>query len=66
MESPLAYTELAAKAGISQSYAHQIVNGVRKPPLQLALRIYDATGRQFGALTGLTKREIDAARKVAA
>lgn len=66
MATPLSYTELAEKASISPSYAHQILSSVRVPPLPLALRIYDATGLQFGGLVGLTKREIETARKMAA
>jgi transcriptional regulator with XRE-family HTH domain len=66
MATNISYTELATRAGISTSYAHQIMNGKRKPPLPLAITIFDATGLQFGGLEGLTKREIDAARKIAA
>jgi hypothetical protein len=42
------------------------MNGARIPPLGLAIRIYDATGLQFGGLAGLSKREIETARKLAA
>lgn len=66
MASITSYTELAEKAGISPSYAHQIMNGKRVPPLPLAVSIYDATGLQLGGLKGLSKREIEAARKIAA
>jgi transcriptional regulator with XRE-family HTH domain len=66
MATTISYTELAQRAEISPSYAHQIMNGKRKPPLPVALVIYDATGLQFGGLHGLTKREIEAARKIAA
>lgn len=59
-------TELSTATGISVPYASQILSGKRKPPLPVALSIYDATGRQFGGLTGLSKREIEAARKIAA
>jgi transcriptional regulator with XRE-family HTH domain len=65
MASPLTYTDVAAKADISPSYAFEIVNGTRIPPLSMALRIYDATGCQFGPIEGLTKREIETARKMA-
>lgn len=66
MTGSLTYTELASKAGISPSYAHQIMNNARIPPLALALQIYDKTGLQYGPLSGLTKREIETARKIAA
>lgn len=32
----------------------------------MALLIYDRTGKQFGLLEGLSKREIETARKMAA
>lgn len=60
------YSDVAEKAGISPSYAHQIISGARKPPLHIALRIFDATGFKFGGLDGLSKRDIEAVRKAAA
>ena len=65
MAEPLTYTELAEKASISRSYAHEIMSGRKSPPLPIALQIFDATGLQFGAITGLSKREIETARKMA-
>ena len=63
-------TDLAAKAGISVPYASQLLSGDftkrRQPSLQMALRIYDATGLQLGALSGLSPEEIETSRKVAA
>lgn len=66
MAESLTYTELAAKAGISNSYAFEIINGTRKPSLATAVKIYDATGLQFGALVGLSLSDIEAARRIAA
>jgi len=66
MAKPLTYPELAKAAGISQSYAFEIINDKRRPSLTMALQIYDATGLQYGPLDGLNKRDIDAARKMAA
>jgi transcriptional regulator with XRE-family HTH domain len=57
-------TELAKAAEISVPYAWQIVNGKRPPSLEMAIRIFDKTGIQFGALEGLTADEIAAARKM--
>lgn len=57
--------QLATAAGISVPYAWQILNGKRTPSLPMSLRIYDATGEQMGQLEGLTKRDIEAARKMA-
>lgn len=59
------YAQLARQAGISLSYAHETISGKRKPSLEMAVRIYDATGVRYGPLIGLTKREIDTVRKVA-
>ena len=61
---PITPTELAKAAEISVPYAWQIVNGKRPPSLEMALRIFDATGQKFGALDGLTASEIAAARKM--
>ncbi len=58
--------ELSKAAGINRTYAWQIVKGKRKPSLPVAITIYDTTGVQYGPLEGLTKREIEAARKLAA
>jgi hypothetical protein len=46
------------------SYAHELIVGQRKPPLPMALQIYDATSLKLGPLEGLTKREIELARKL--
>lgn len=62
----ISYRELAEKAGISLSYATQILDGSRKPSLDMALRIYDATGLQFGILEGRSKDTIEDLRPKAA
>lgn len=63
----MTYTELAARAGISPAYAHQLLNGERKcSSLSMAFKIYDATGLQFGALANLTPREIETQRNLMA
>ena len=63
---PMTPTDLSKSAGISVPYASQILSGERKPSLKLAVKIYDATGQAFGALHGLSSKEIEGARKVAA
>lgn len=52
--------------GVTSAYARMLRAGTRQPSLSLALALYDATGQQFGPLEGLTKREIETARKMAA
>lgn len=61
-------TELADRAGISVPYASQLLSGRRKTlSLEMAVKIYDATGLQFGLLAGMTPEEIEPLRrKVAA
>jgi transcriptional regulator with XRE-family HTH domain len=58
--------ELVQTLGISRVYAWQLLKGKRQPSLELALRIYGATGVQLGLLAGLTPDEIDVMRKAAA
>jgi transcriptional regulator with XRE-family HTH domain len=62
----ISYKELADKAAISQSFATQILDGSRSPSLAIALRIYDATGLQFGILAGVNKETIEDLRPKAA
>ena len=63
----MTYTDLAFKAGISPAYASQLLSGKRKcASLDMALRIYDATGLQLGALANLTAREIETQRNLMA
>ena len=62
--------ELSERTGISWAYASQLLSDDfekrRTPSLAMALRIYDATGLQLGALRGLQPEEIVTLRKVAA
>jgi DNA-binding phage protein len=54
-------------AGISRTHAYDILAGREEPSLAVALRIYDATGAQFGILKGLARETInDLRQKVAA
>ncbi len=66
----LSPTELAERAKISVPYASQLLSGDpaqrREPSLGMALRIYEATGLQFGILKGLTTKQIEPLRKAAA
>lgn len=57
---------LSDVAGISQSHASMILGGTREPSLSVALRIYDATGKQFGILKGLSPDTIADLRRQAA
>lgn len=50
METELTPTTLARSAGISVSYASQIMGGQRAPSRTLAVHIFDVTGAKFGAL----------------
>ena len=58
--------ELVRRCGINRVYAWQLLNGNRKPSLELALQIYDQTGLQLGMLDGLKANEIQVLRKAAA
>lgn len=51
---------------MTQAYARMLLANDRRPSLAVALKIYDATGYQCGPLEGLNRRDIDAARKMAA
>jgi hypothetical protein len=57
---------IVAHGGVTPAYARMLRAGSRQPSLSLALALYDGTGKQVGPLTGLTKREIETARKMAA
>lgn len=62
----ISYKDLSEKAGISPSYAAQLLNGTRGASLHYALQIYDKTGLQFGVLKGLSEETIADLRKQAA
>lgn len=55
-------TELADAAGISVPYASQVLSGERGASLNMAFKIYDATGLQFGILKGLPKETVEQLR----
>lgn len=58
----ISYKELAERAGISESYATQLLSGSRGASLPKALEIYDKTGLQFGILRGLPAETIEQLR----
>jgi transcriptional regulator with XRE-family HTH domain len=62
----ISYIELAEKAGISKSFAAQLLNGTRDASLEKAIQIYDATGEQFGILKDLPAETIEQLRQKAA
>ena len=66
----ISYKDLAEKAGISLSYATQLLSEDpeqrREPSLGMALKIYERTGEQFGILKGMNPEHIEALRKAAA
>ena len=49
---------LAEAAGISKSYASEIVNGVRKPSRSLAIHIFRRTAWKHAAIETLTEAQI--------
>lgn len=58
--------ELAAKLGVSQSYANRLKNRpVNKLPLKRALEIHDKLNLRVGLLEDATDEEIAAFRRVA-
>lgn len=50
--------ELADRAGISKSYASEIVNGQRRPSRPLAIHILRQTGWRHPLLDGLSDEQI--------
>lgn len=62
----ISYRELADRAKINPGYATQILDGTRTPSLSMALKIYDATGLQFGILKDLPKETVEQLRPKAA
>jgi hypothetical protein len=53
-------------AGISRTHAYDILAGREDPSLAVAVKIYDATGAQFGILRGCAETTIADLRKQAA
>ena len=56
-------SRLSEAAEISLSHASMILSGGRNPSLQVAFRIYDTTGLQFGLLKGLDKATVESIRE---
>jgi transcriptional regulator with XRE-family HTH domain len=51
--------ELAEAAGISKSYASEILSGARAPARSLAIHIFRETGWRHTLLDGLSDEQID-------
>ena len=51
--------ELAEKAGISKSYASEIVNDQRRPSRPLAIHIFRKTGWRHAVIASLTDAQIE-------
>jgi transcriptional regulator with XRE-family HTH domain len=58
METPKT-AELADAAGISLSYASEIVNNKRDPSRSLAIHIFRKTGWRHSVIEGLSADQID-------
>ena len=52
------YVELADAVGISRSYAHEIVNGQKRPSRPLAVHIFRRIGWRHSMLAALTEEQI--------
>lgn len=52
-------TALAEAAGISLSYASQIISGKRQPARSLAIHIFRKTGWRHSLLDGLSNDQLD-------
>lgn len=52
------YAELADAVGISRSYAHEIVNGPKRPARSLAIHIFRRTGWRHPMIAALTDEQI--------
>ena len=57
METP-STSELAAKAGISKSYASEILNAKRRPSRPLAIHIFRQTGWKHSLIADLTDDQL--------
>ena len=51
-------SELATAAGISKSYASEILSGARSPARSLAIHIFRKTGWRHASIAALTAREM--------
>lgn len=59
MTTAPSYNELARAAGISRSYACEIVGNTRNPSRALAIHILRTTGWRHDVLAGLSDEQID-------
>lgn len=55
----------AERAGISVSYAHELVNHKKQPDVVKAADIFRRTGKQFGILDGASTRDANVLVKLA-
>jgi transcriptional regulator with XRE-family HTH domain len=55
-------TDFAQAANISMAFASEIRNGKKFPSLEMAFKIYDATGEKYGPLILRTRANIEAVR----
>lgn len=51
-------SDFATAAGISKSYASEILSGVRVPSRSLAITIFLRTGMKFGPISSLADEDI--------
>lgn len=57
-DEQLTPTKLAQAIEVSVPYASQILSGARTPSMQVALRIFHATGRRLGVIAEATDEDI--------
>src|SRR4249919_1295172 len=56
---PITYSDLAAAAGISRSYANEILNGKRAPSRSLAIHIFRKTEWRHDSIADLTDDQLE-------
>ncbi len=64
MQNAPAYSDLAEMAGISRSYACEIVTGARRPSRSLAIHIFRKTGWKASPIAALSDDDIDALERI--
>lgn len=65
MDQPISTSELAAKAGISSSYASMILSGKRERiPRSLAIHILRTTGWRHAVIADLSDDQLDLLEQV--
>jgi hypothetical protein len=65
-EAKIPEAELARRCNYDKGNFHRMLRSEGDLSLAAALRLFDATDLQLGPLQGLTKREIETARRIAA